>query len=185
MGKEKWSYTQKWSEAGKEFPILCERIKCNRSKSNFATFKCQKGPSIDFDPPRVLVLLLFALWDFYVSCESEVPVILTIAYIFMISDPKPLSYVLSSEVPIEKVFFFNNQTWPTQKLFCRAAEWSALPWLVCLSDNSIFFVWMQTSRHILRIDDHKNVKVVKMTAKSFSAEMKKQWQKSSRRWVNF
>ena len=24
MGKEKWSYTQKWSEAGKEFPILCE-----------------------------------------------------------------------------------------------------------------------------------------------------------------
>ena len=62
MGKEKWSYTQKWSEAGKEFPILCERIKCNRSKSNFATFKCQKGPSIDFDPPRVLVLLLFALW---------------------------------------------------------------------------------------------------------------------------
>ena len=105
MGKEKWSYTQKWSEAGKEFPILCERIKCNRSKSNFATFKCQKGPSIDFDPPRVLVLLLFALWDFYVSCESEVPVILTIAYIFMISDPKPLSYVLSSEISIEKVFF--------------------------------------------------------------------------------
>ena len=105
-------------------------------------------------------------------------------YIFMISDPKPLSYVLSLEVSIEKVFF-SDRTWPTQKLFCRAAEWSLPPWLVCLSDNSIFFVWMQTSRHILRIDDHKNVKVVKMTAKSFSAEMKKQWQKSSRRWVNF
>ena len=58
--------------------LYCERIKCNGSKSNFATFKCQKGPSIDFDPPTVLVLLLFALWDFYVSCESEVLVILTI-----------------------------------------------------------------------------------------------------------
>ena len=89
----------------KSFLYCVRRIKCNRSKSNFATFKCQKGPSIDFDPPRVLVLLLFALWDFYVSCESEVPVILTIAYIFMISDPKPLSYVLSSEISIEKVFF--------------------------------------------------------------------------------
>ena len=43
--------------------LYCVRIKCNRSKSNFATFKCQKGPSIDFDPPPpiVLVLLLFAL----------------------------------------------------------------------------------------------------------------------------
>ena len=164
--------------------LYCERIKCNRSKSNFATFKCQKGPSIDFDPPRVLVLLLFALWDFYVSCESEVLVILTIPT-FLWSLIQNLCLTFWVQKFRLKKYFFSDRTWPTQKLFCRAAEWSLPPWLVCLSDNSIFFVWMQTSRHILRIDDHKNVKVVKMTAKSFSAEMKKQWQKSSRRWVNF